>query len=643
MGLSDWLRPPRHLLAFFALVTVVPAAVLAWLGWQVIGLDERLDLQRAEERLEGIADRITADLSQELTNIARQLPAWVTAPPPALASGAVVVRFGPGGMTQRAGAPLVFVPLADEPQEPPATIWAAAEILEQREGDLAGAARAFESIAMSADPAIRAGALVRLAGTLRRIGRLDAALDAYRQLSAMAAVSVMGEPAALVGRAGECRVLDAMGRRDDLTRAADALARDLIASRWAIDKGTYEFRMSEVSRWTTAPSLTEAEALAAGVESLWNEWHLRRSDRPVAQYRNVWMHGQGVLLISNVTAGDLVAFAAGPSYLGTWSRLWARDRVDVAFTDPTDNRYIGGQLPAPDARSLVRLAAESGLPWTLRLVDRDSVLDAAAHSRRNLIAVGLIILVFLLLAGGYVVARAVQKELAVARLQADFVSAVSHEFRTPLTAMSHLTDRLQRDPSLPDGRREQYYDALARDTHRLRRFVETLLDFGRMEAGASPVRLDPADLAEVVTDVVIEFRGDPAVGRHAIELAPGPSTVPVRLDRESFGRALWNLLDNAAKYSPETEPIAVAIARQNGHALVQVTDRGAGVPEREQRSIFRKFVRGADHQSSGVRGTGVGLAMVDQIARAHGGHVQLDSEVGRGSTFTIVVPLAEGA
>ena len=282
-----------------------------------------------------------------------------------------------------------------------------------------------------------------------------------------------------------------------------------------------------------------------------------------------------------------------------------------------------GQPRAPGQQSVLGPAAQ---PWTVRVTASASPAElSAARWRRWLIGTGLAALILLIPTGGYVVARAVQKELAVARLQADFVSAVSHEFRTPLTAITHLTDRLQRDAAIPDARRREYYAALARDTHRLGRFVETLLDFGRMESGEAVFRLEPADLASVVGDVVGEFRGDAAAGQHRVDLSPNGSLPPVRLDRESFGRALWNLLDNAAKYSPPETPIDVLLASDDRHAVVRVRDRGPGIAADERRQIFRKFVRGAEQRASGVRGTGVGLAMVEQIARAHGGDVVLDT------------------
>jgi two-component system phosphate regulon sensor histidine kinase PhoR len=310
-------------------------------------------------------------------------------------------------------------------------------------------------------------------------------------------------------------------------------------------------------------------------------------------------------------------------------------RVSIATAD---GHRVMGEPPGKDQHVISRRDADSGLPWNLAITDAAASADAAAFAaRRRLLSAALAALVILIPAGGYVVWRAVHKELAVARLKADFVSAVSHEFRTPLTSMGHLTERLQRDTSIPDDRKRQYYDALAHDTDRLRRFVETLLDFGRLEAGEATVRPEPSDLAAVVTDIVNEFRAERAGREIVVRL--DAALPPVRLDREAFSRALWNLLDNAAKYSPHDSPINVELGQEAHAAIVRVADRGPGIPEAERRLIFQKFVRGADSKAAGIKGTGVGLALVDHLIRAHGGHVRLESAIGRGSTFSVVLPI----
>jgi two-component system phosphate regulon sensor histidine kinase PhoR len=220
--------------------------------------------------------------------------------------------------------------------------------------------------------------------------------------------------------------------------------------------------------------------------------------------------------------------------------------------------------------------------------------------------------------------------------QSDFVSAVSHEFRTPLTSLTQFTEMLVENDSLPVETRRRYYEAQARATGRLSRLVESLLDFSRMEAGARPYRLEPLDAAQLARTVVEEFRLDGAGKEFTIE-CDAPAGAMVHADREAFSQALWNLLDNAVKYSGPSRSVRVEV-EQGREVALHVRDRGPGIPASERQQVFRKFARGSAARLGNVRGTGIGLAMVRHIVEAHGGRVMLDSEPGSGSAFTIVLP-----
>ena len=238
--------------------------------------------------------------------------------------------------------------------------------------------------------------------------------------------------------------------------------------------------------------------------------------------------------------------------------------------------------------------------------------------------------------GSYIVIRAVSRELAVARLQSDFVSAVSHEFRTPLTVLRQISEGLEDGP-VSDPRFTIYYAALNRATGRLTRLVEQLLDFGRMESGAMPYRLEPVNAAVLAEAVVTEFRHEVARLGFEIELSTEIAAT-VHADREAFGMALWNLLDNAVKYSPDCRIVWVTLEAQADCVLFTVRDRGVGIDRAEQDSIFQKFVRGERARSAGIRGTGIGLAMVKHIVSGHRGTVALDTVPGEGFKFTIRLP-----
>jgi two-component system, OmpR family, phosphate regulon sensor histidine kinase PhoR len=245
--------------------------------------------------------------------------------------------------------------------------------------------------------------------------------------------------------------------------------------------------------------------------------------------------------------------------------------------------------------------------------------------------------VLFVIAATYFAGRTLSRELAAATLQSDFVSAVSHEFRTPLTSMTQFTEMLVEDDTLPPDERRACYEAQERATRRLARLVESLLDFGRMEAGARPYRREPLDAGELAETVVEEFRQESGSRGFTIACTVPRRPVPIDGDREALAQAAWNLLDNAVKYSGDSRSIRVEVGAEDPVAI-RVSDRGLGITPGEQRRIFKKFARGSNAVAAGIKGTGIGLAMVRHIVDAHGGRVTVESRPGEGSTFTIELP-----
>jgi signal transduction histidine kinase len=203
--------------------------------------------------------------------------------------------------------------------------------------------------------------------------------------------------------------------------------------------------------------------------------------------------------------------------------------------------------------------------------------------------------------------------------------------------MRQFTEMLVEDDNLPVEKRRGFYRAQERATRRLSRLVESLLDFGRMEAGARPYRLEKLDAGLLVRSVVEEFRQEINSNNLFIDCAVPEEGPFVNGDQEALTQALWNLLDNAVKYSGENPAVRVEV-EDGDRVAIRVRDQGLGIPPSERDRILRKFERGSSAKTYGIKGTGIGLAMVKHIVDAHAGKVLIDSELGKGSTFTILLP-----
>jgi len=223
-------------------------------------------------------------------------------------------------------------------------------------------------------------------------------------------------------------------------------------------------------------------------------------------------------------------------------------------------------------------------------------------------------------------------------LRADFVSLVSHELRSPMAAVIGAARTLQdRWRTLNPDQREAFLALIADETNRLATLIGDVLDTSRIEAGTFNYRFSDVDLGTLVLDAV----GAAAVGQDEVRVrAEVAETLPlIRGDAERLRQVLTNLIDNAVKYSPAGDEVAVRARRENGRVLVEVTDNGPGIPYDQQRLIFEKFGRAEVHGGS-KPGTGLGLFIARSIAEAHGGTVDVRSRPNAGTTFTLSLPPA---
>jgi two-component system phosphate regulon sensor histidine kinase PhoR len=230
------------------------------------------------------------------------------------------------------------------------------------------------------------------------------------------------------------------------------------------------------------------------------------------------------------------------------------------------------------------------------------------------------------------------REARLSKLQLDFVSKVSHELRTPLTSIRMFAEMLQSNQHRDPQERELCLEVLERETARLSGRIERLLDWGRMEAGRHVYERRPERADAVLEEALTAFR-TAIMGRdQPVQLDLQPDLPALLVDRGAMVDALVNLLSNAYKYSGDDKQIELSARADARSVRISVRDNGIGIPRREHHRIFQKFYRVDERLARDLEGSGLGLAIVRHVATGHGGRVEVNSQPGRGSTFTTVLP-----
>ena len=614
MPLGEWLKPPKPLLLVLFLLTAASVSAVVWFGWRLYKQENIVQSQRSEERLEQAAERIAATVRGALAESGERLGTWELTPP-AVAPGDLLLVIRGDTIAVASGGPLLYSPVPSADPEANPAVFADAELLEFAQGLPEMALEEYRRLAASGNAAIRAGALLREGRVLRRLGRTEESRGAYLKLASAGRACVAGAPAELVARSvlGDTRLKD-----------------DLLRGRWRLTRGQFQFYWQQTSPDLAPPA--DAVALAEAATLAWDQ---RISYSDARGQQTLWADGQAFFVIWRGAPDRRTILINRPeSFL---KKTQAESKLALAFTD-TDGRIVAGQRSA-SGHTVVRAAAETQLPWTLYVSSPQQVEDADLAASRRFLVLGTSSLVLFLILGAYFIARVIRREAETVRMQSDFVSAVSHEFRSPLTSMRQLSEMLAEGRVQSVDRRQLYYETLVKETTRLQRLIEGLLNFGRMDAGARHYRFETLNAANLVQRVVSEFEPQVSGQGRRIQASSSIESYPIEGDPEAIGVALRNLVDNALRYSPDQPIVWVDLERHNGCVAIRVRDKGPGIAESERKAIFRRFVRGSAAKATNAKGSGVGLTMVRHIVAAHGGEITLASTLGQGSEFTMLLPV----
>ncbi len=344
---------------------------------------------------------------------------------------------------------------------------------------------------------------------------------------------------------------------------------------------------------------------------------------------------------------------------GAWGVILDAERLKEKVLSPALHQYVSSEEIAwivrgrdgspiitadnpPAGPATVRTNFVANFPeWSLEFYQPPpQLLKTFLISRQGVYFYMFLLIAGILVFGLILTVRAVSRELELAKMKSDFVSTISHEFKSPLTSIRQLAEMLHSGRVPSEERRRQYYDVLLEQSERLSLLTENILNLARIEEGRKEFVFEKTDVGALLKDIVSSIQDRVRHEGFSIELEIKKDLPMIMMDRIAIAQAATNLIDNAVKYSGESRRVVVGSSAEGEFLTIAVRDYGIGIRKEDLDRVFERFFRGGDELTRTVKGSGLGLTLVKEIVTAHHGTVGVDSEPGKGSTFFIKLPLS---
>ena len=298
--------------------------------------------------------------------------------------------------------------------------------------------------------------------------------------------------------------------------------------------------------------------------------------------------------------------------------------------------------PIDQADRVLTVAFGEALPtWRVALYQPPGISSRGDVRRQAMLFMAAFALLLVVVTLGLVATyRLLQRETEMARLKSDFVANVSHDLKTPLSLIRMFGETLELGRVPDEATRREYYAVITRESERLTRLIDNVLDFSRIEGGRQRYDIGVHPVEPLLHEVLDAFRHPLAQRGFKLDVTVTHDLPDALMDPEAIKQALANLVDNALKYSTDRRRLALEARQEGKWVMIEVADEGIGIAVGELERIFEKFYRIGRSETQGTRGSGVGLALVKHIAEAHGGRVTAVSRPGQGSRFSLYLPVA---
>ena len=669
------LRPGMEtVILWLAVAVVVPSLLLSLLGFWTLHRQEQLAQQAARHRTTVLLSEAEAQLQTRLGVLKAGFSAWaeeeaVPASAPAIEdfrSQEILLEslflLDSGGNVLLPPPPPVPLPM----ERPDSPAWETAQRYEFSFGNLTQAVGVYRDIAR-VDEKSAFHALNAMARCAAKQGDFETAQLTYARL--LNEVISIPTPLRLGMSCQLAQLQQRVGQLEAAARTALESAEWMADTSRSNDYQTCVYYLEQMRHlWETIPPAAIPDALQKRWANAQERWQKRFADYlshdtlnnillPVlwpsvaapqadaTQYIPVHApHGWQVTLVTCLKRGGYLGSVVCVASLREGLIPPLNDRLRQLGEGTEGTLVVSSGSHSERPLAVLRLAHPLNF-WQLAVSPTEDASSPAVRWQSHLIRWSVVLCLGAILGGVCWTCKRLQQERELSQLKTDFVSNVSHELKTPLTSIRMFVEMLRLRRYRDASEEEECLDILHQEIGRLTRLVDRVLDFSRMERGRQQFEFADGDLPVVVRETAEVFQrqmGEDEDGCEIqVQIAEGIPRFP--FDRDAIAEVLWNLVHNAVKYSHPPKQVRVKLEQANRMVILSVQDNGIGIPKREQKRIFERFYRVDDRLTREVEGSGLGLAMVAYMVQAHGGTVSVDSQVGRGSTFVVNLPMRRDA
>jgi len=537
-----------------------------------------------------------------------------------------------------------------------------------------------KSASLAASSRQKTMALEGLGRCLLSLKKYSTAYDVYSGLSINHGqdLNKAGHPSGIVALIRLSEIDRQRGQEERGYQILLDLYRKIRSGTWPLSMASYNFFTSEIEsvfdELASAGKFPDIQSASKTLraqpspylEALLFAGLLRREAIPKIKEKNAFSlpsrEGQPFRIpVGSGSAFSLVSYSFLPDFQGKesvyggfyWDPIFLKDSAlstilkDVGVSSGLrlqvidENRrdiLTGETQPAADnTASLSYLKLP--FPWKLA-ASQPALKNLERAIRRENVFYGLLlaVMVILMVMGASLIMRDISRERETMRQKTEFVNNISHELKTPLTLIRLYSETLERKDDMSREQKREAYEIITKESERLTHMINNVLDFSRIDMGRKEFHFKKSDLAAVIRDALNSYRYHLEKKGFVILEELAPKLPEMEFDEEAMVSVLVNLLGNAMKFSPVRKEVSVRLFGRDRAAILQVEDKGIGIPAREIKKIFERFYRVKNEVVAEARGSGLGLPLVKHIVEAHGGKVEVQSEPGQGSVFSVVLP-----